>query len=269
MEAAKEGGLRVSLVLYDTPAALLARTAATLDKALTRLDVSAELVVVDNSPQPKAGRFGRGLPASGARVRYLTDQGNVGFGRGHNLAMAPAGVEFHLILNPDVELEPEALVAGLAFLRSHPECGVVAPAVRWPDGRPQFLCKHLPGVLDLALRGFAPAWLRKLFDARLARYEMRDRIGEEVVWDPPIVSGCCLLMRADLLRELGGFDPGYFLYFEDFDLSLRAARSARLAYVPEFRIVHHGGLAARKGWRHVAFFVRSAVRFFRTHGWRW
>lgn len=63
---------------------------------------------------------------------------------------------FPLILNPDLELAPDALVEALAFLRAHPECGLVAPAVRWEDGRVQYLCKRVPAVFDLFLRGFAP-----------------------------------------------------------------------------------------------------------------
>ena len=67
----------------------------------------------------------------------------------------------------------------------------------------------------------------------------------------------------------GGFDPSFFLYFEDYDWSMRLARVTTTAYVPSVRIVHYGGEAARKGWRHVESFVRSGVRFYRKHGWKW
>ena len=103
----------------------------------------------------------------------------------------------------------------------------------------------------------------------MARYEMQDLIGEQVVWDPPLVSGAFMLFRSEVLRRLGGFDPDFFLYFEDYDLSLRAARLTRLAYVPAVRVVHHGGHAARKGLHHIRLFVSGAARFFNKHGWRW
>ncbi|HET6266063.1 MAG TPA: hypothetical protein VFD95_14465, partial [Usitatibacter sp.] len=61
---------------------------------------------------------------------------------------------------------------------------------------------------------------------------------------------------------------GFFMYFEDYDLSLRVGRESQVAYVPQARIRHHGGEASRKGLRHVAWFVSSAVRFFARHGWR-
>jgi len=141
--------------------------------------------------------------------------------------------------------------------------------VRWDDGRVQYLCKRVPTVFDLFLRGFAPGWLRRRFAARMARYEMQDVIGDAVVWDPPLVSGAFMFFRTDVLRRLGGFDRRFFLYFEDYDLCLRAARETRIAYVPTVKVVHHGGHAAKKGLRHIRMFMQGAALFFRLHGWRW
>lgn len=99
---------------------------------------------------------------------------------------------------------------------------------------------------------------------------MQDRINEfDVVWDPPIVSGCFMLFRTEPLKALKGFDPRYFLYFEDYDLSLRTAKLARIAYVPAVRVIHHGGGASRKGMAHVRMFVASAFKFYNRFGWKW
>ena len=84
----------------------------------------------------------------------------------------------------------------------------------------------------------------------------------------PLVSGCFMFFRKKVLDRLGGFSPRYFLYFEDFDLSLRTALVADVVYVPAVRILHHGGYAAKKGLRHVRLFCASALRFYRTHGWK-
>ena len=157
----------------------------------------------------------------------------------------------------------------ITFMNEHPDCGLVTPTVLSGAGERQFLCKRYPSILVLGLRGFAPDWLKAHFTAPLAHYEMRDRIADELVWDPPIVSGCFMFFRTAVLRELGGFDPRYFLYFEDFDISLRAAKLARIAYLPTVRITHHGGHAARKGFLHLKFFGASAFKFFNRHGWRW
>ena len=158
--------------------------------------------------------------------------------------------------------------ATLRAIADHPDVGLVAPAVQGEDGAAQFLCRRYPSVWVLFLRGFAPRALRERFRGSIDRYEMRDLIGDGMLTGVPLASGCFMLMRTPLFVRLGGFDPRYFMYFEDYDLSVRAGREAGVAYVPQARIIHHGGEAARKGMRHIAWFAVSAWRFFSRHGWR-
>jgi len=267
--------LTVSVVSHGDDVGMLPRTLESLARAAEfsgPVRQGIRLVLVDNGPEDAARSAAlaavvRRWPGA---VAVISGQGNVGYGRGHNLAIQRGDSTYHLVLNPDVEIAPNALAQAVAFLEEHPACGLLAPAVRDGHGELQYLCKRRPTVLDLLLRGFAPGRVRERFRARLDRYEMRDLINDrDIVWDPPIVSGCFMLFRAEVLKALGGFDPRYFLYFEDFDLSLRTARLARVAYVPAVRIVHHGGGAARKGFAHVRMFVASAAKFFSRHGWRW
>jgi GT2 family glycosyltransferase len=173
------------------------------------------------------------------------------------------------VLNPDVELAEEALSAALHYFEEHDDVGVIVPAMYRRDGTREYACKRYPTVLDLALRGFAPGPVRRLFAARLERYEMRDAIDSTVVSPIPVMSGSFMLLRRKAIESTGGFDPDYFLYFEDFDWSVRLNRVTRSAYVPTVRVVHHGGGAARKGWRHIAHFTRSGARFFNKNGWKW
>lgn len=266
--------LTIAIVVFQPDVQELELTIRSLARALEACDrpLSWHLTLIDHSPEP-IGASEEHLATLankwfGPPARVILDRTNPGFGRGHNRTIASAG-HLHLILNPDVEIDSSALKEALHFMRSRRDCGALVPSVRGEDGKRQFLCKRYPSVLDLLLRGFAPQSLRRLFSARLDRYEMRDVIGDEVVWDPPIVSGCFMLFRGDVFRQLGGFDPRFFLYFEDFDLSLRAGKITRLAYVPSVRIVHHGGHAARKGLRHIWLFAQSAYTFFSKHGWRW
>jgi GT2 family glycosyltransferase len=232
------------------------------------------LTVVDNGPDDHARSVaGSALDrvrdvAPQISLRLLSGHGNVGYGAGHNLAIRESQADFHLVLNPDVTMTPDAIANALEFMHAHPEVGALAPRVTDESGEMQYLCKRRPTVLALALRAFAPEWLKRRLDGYLARYEMRDLIADRVVLDVPIISGAFMFFRRGLLQQLGGFDAAYFVYFEDFDLSLRAGRVAKLAYVPDVRIVHHGGGAARKGWHHVRLFVRSGITYFNRHGWR-
>jgi GT2 family glycosyltransferase len=145
---------------------------------------------------------------------------------------------------------------------------LLSPLATASGGERQYLCKHPPGLWTLFLRGFAPAFLRRRFERSLRQYEMREETGNGEYAGRFLVSGCFMFMRGDALRAAGGFDPAYFMYFEDYDLSLRLARNGTLAFVPAVKIIHHGGGAATKGWCHRIWFLRSALRFFNSHGWR-
>ena len=271
--------LSVAIVTYAPDLTVLRTVLERLGRALQAAEergqpIQARLLLVDNGPGPDWRESLRHLLETVAwpvpmECEVLSGHGNIGYGAGHNVALNHSNSAFHLILNPDVLLEEDALSEGLAFLAAHPEAGLIAPAVWDGNGQRRDLCKRYPTVLDLALRGFAPSWLRQRFQRRLDRYELRDQIGDAVYWNPPIVSGCFMLCRRTVLEQVGGFRPEYFLYFEDFDLSLRLAAVTRLAYVPTMRVVHLGGHAARKGLHHIRLFLRAAVKFFNRHGWRW
>jgi GT2 family glycosyltransferase len=259
--------LTVSIVTFRPDIPVLRVTLATLATALGPLDRSrVEIFIIDNSEAET-------VPAvvaetlAGFTTRILQGHGNIGFGRGHNLVLPQVGL-FHLILNPDIEMEPTALIRSLEFMRGHPECGLLSPLAFWPDGTRQYLCKRYPAAFDLFLRGFAPQGVKRLFAKRLARYELRKETAGPVFWDPPIVSGCFMFFRGQTFRVLRGFDPRYMLYFEDFDLSLRSARYARTAYVADVEVIHAGGHASRKGFWHLRQFLGSSLIFYRNHGFK-
>jgi GT2 family glycosyltransferase len=267
--------LSISIVTYAPDLELLGQVLRQARAALAQARSAGvlsryELVLVDNGPDDSFREGLRGLleQSPGGEEQLLTGHGNVGYGVANNLAIRQSACDYHLVLNPDVLVAQPALHAALTFMAQHPEVALLSPSARYPDGSRQYLCKRYPSVADLALRGFAPAWMQRTFSRRLAAYEMRDVTGDSVALDVPIVSGCFMLFRRDVLERLHGFCERYFLYFEDFDLSLRAARLGRIAYVPQVQVVHLGGNAARKGWRSVLRFAGSAIRFFARHGWR-
>ncbi|WP_429358500.1 glycosyltransferase family 2 protein [Paraburkholderia sp. GAS32] len=268
-------GFSVSIVVYRPDAELLARTLASLAAACGELrrgrpELAVTVYLVDNGGLVNTPAGMDLLKEQGVCCSVVRGHGNVGYGRGHNLAIEHTASAYHLVLNPDIDLDPTALVEALAFFGRHPEVGLLTPRIGDENGGLQYLCRRYPTLFDLFVRGFMPHGVQRHFRRRLARYEMRDVINErDVVWDPPIVSGCFMLFRTDLLKRLAGFDPRYFLYFEDYDLSLRAHDVARVAYVPGVRVLHHGGGASRKGSAHIRMFAASAFKFFNRFGWKW
>lgn len=257
--------LSVCIVTFKPDLEALNVTLRSLRVCLHALsDIEFALTIVDNSPTNNLSAWLE-TDFADLQPKIVWGHGNVGFGQANNKVLNRLG-DVHLVLNPDVDMSSDCLSNGLQFLKDNPQCGLVTPFARGPNGERQFLCKRFPAVFDLLLRAFAPSILRKLFQKRLHSYEMAEMPANEVYWDPQIVSGCFMLFQGEIFQKLGGFDPAYFLYFEDFDLSLRAGKITHIAYVPQIRIVHGGGNAGKKGLWHVKKFGRSAITFYRKFG---
>ena len=274
--------LQISIVTYRPDMKLLERCLRKLALAIAAgqeagVMKTVHLALIDNSEDKaiamhvtKLGkaRFGDTI----VHVTYLNGHANIGYGTAHNLVLHGTGSDYHLVLNPDVELAPDALANGVRWLDAHPEVGALAPFARDGAGRRIYLCKRYPAIFDLFLRGFAPRFMQRIWKRRLDRYEMRDVFSKdppEEVIGIPALSGAFMLVRRDAIDRTGGFDPKFFLYFEDFDWSVRLNLITQTAFVPSVEIGHHGGHAARKGLSHIRWFVKSGMRFYRLHGWKW
>ena len=254
---------------------MLTSLSGALDE-LRNSDAKAELHIslIDNSEDNrlKLEQFQSlqdALTAIDCEFRLIQGHGNIGYGSAHNLVINQCETSKLLLMNPDITLHKNSLVEGLIFLTENPDVSAISPYAENAHGSKQYLCKRHPSVLDFFLRGFLPGLLRKPFRKRLDNFEMQELSEDNPTKDIPIISGCFMLCRTDALKAVGGFDEDYFLYFEDFDLSLRLNNTSSLAYLPSMKIVHGGGNSARKGFGHIRLFAASGRKFFSTHGWRW
>ena len=271
--------LHVSIVSYGSSTPLLLTAINSILISLERLkslysSATFSVTLVDNSDScelrlqnfsPLKQTMGR----VGCDLRLIQGQGNVGYGHGQNLAFNSQQARYHLFMNPDVESDADSLCVGISYLEKNRDVAIVSPNATDTEGNKQYLCKCYPAVFDLLMRGLAPEANRRIYPERAKRYEIQDLSEKEPTKHIPIVSGCFMLCRSEVIRKLSGFDQKYFLYFEDFNLSLRAGEIASIAYLPAMRIKHTGGNASKKGPNHIKYFIRSAFRFFSTHGWRW
>ena len=201
------------------------------------------VVVVDNaSGDGSAERIAAAVVAEGfdAWATVLPLPENRGFAAGNNaglrhLRVADRGAaRWFLLLNPDTIVRPGALAALVARGESEPRVGVVGSRLEHPDGTPQvstFRFHGLANQLDEALSlGLASRLL-----ARWALVVPIPSAACRVDW----VSGASLLVRREVLDDVGLLDEGYFLYYEEVDLCLRAARAGwRCHYEPASRVVH-------------------------------
>ena len=159
--------LQISIVTHRPDVKLLERCLRKLALAIgaAREDGAlrtVHLALIDNSEDREVAegviKLGKTrFSDSGVHVTYLHGHANIGYGAAHNLVLHGTGSDYHLVLNPDVELAPDALANAVRWLDEHPEVGALAPCAKRPDGTREYLCKRYPAVFDLFLRGFAPA----------------------------------------------------------------------------------------------------------------
>lgn len=266
--------ITLAVTVYRSPSPVLTALLDSVAVAAMRLTEERPgsrlaLVVVDNSDEGSDRARLEGLLAErpALTARLVSGQGNVGFGRANNLALLPSNDDVLIVGNPDLVLAPDSLVQLLEVFEAEPEAGLVTPGFV-EHGRLTHLCKRFPSFVVLFGRGFLPARLRRPLTALIERYVMADRPADRPFWDPPIVTGAFMAFRGEVFRAIGGFDERFFLYFEDFDLSLRAAAVTRLYYAPSVRMEHAGGNTARRGLKLIRFFAASAARFWGKHGFR-
>lgn len=250
-----------SIVTYNSPSQTL-RFAA---ESFLKCSLKVHLCVVDNSSQPYLKSVLNDLPLS-----YHFYGFNAGYGKANNWSIKHSQESrFHLIMNPDIVIKPGAIERLIEFMDKNPDVGMVCPRVLNEDGTDQYLNKRYPNVLDLFARRFLPQILRSLLKSRLDRYEMKD-IGYDAICDVEVMSGAFMLCRTEVLKSLGGFDPGYFLYFEDFDLSRKFQQLGyRTVYYPDAVVTHLWERAAHKNLRMTIIFMVSMFNYFNKWGWKW
>jgi GT2 family glycosyltransferase len=250
--------LTASIVAYQTDPEELAQAVRCCQSS--RLVV--EVIVVDNSPSPDLSRVCLSLGA-----RYVYPGKNVGFGTAHNIAFRSAlTAKYHLVMNPDVTFEGTALEELVAFLEMNECVGLAMPRVLYPDGSVQNLCKRLPSPLDIVLRRLSSKFLGRVFQKRLAAFELRSMDRKRVL-SVPYLSGCFMMFRRKALQEVEGFDQRFFMYFEDLDLTRRIHERYATVYYPGVTIVHKHGKGSYKSARLLYCGIESAVRYFNKWGW--
>ncbi len=262
----------ISIVLYKSEKtvfiSVLESLVVAVEKVVETYGFDVLLIILDNNSDVGKEDFEPLAQVKWKRsLHFIHSSENLGYAKGHNKAIKESHCEYHLILNPDVLLDSNALVYAIEYLKTHPQAVLVSPFACSEDGGRQYLCKSYPSVFDLLLRGFAPKWLQNFFLKRLASYELKGKTETDEFSDVPIASGCFMFLRRQNFNAVGGFSENFFLYFEDFDLSIKLRKMGNLVYVPDVKIIHFGGQAAKKGANHIMLFGRSMCSFFNKHGW--
>ncbi len=265
--------LLVVILNYRTASLTLASLAAAV-RALEHLP-DARVDVVDNDSQDGSLEALReAVRAHGYapdRVRVLASPRNGGFGAGNNLAIEEAlraerPPEYVYVLNSDAFPEPDAIVALADFLDAHPEVGIAGSAIHGQDGHPHDTAFRFPSLASEFETGLALGLVTRALAGRRVPIVPRPERTQRVDW----LAGASFMARASMLRSVGLFDERFFLYFEETDLCLRAARAGWSTwYVVTSRVQHLGGASTGiSRWSRVPsyWFDSRALYFEKNHG---
>lgn len=201
-----------------------------------------------------------GLPPN---VTVLPLPQNRGFGSGHNAVIPLLQSQYHAVVNPDILLTEDTLSGMAAWMDAHPDVAIAAPALVFPDGRPQHIGKRKPALLPLVARQIPLKCLKKYED----HYLMLDEDLSRPI-DVEFCSGSFFMMRTEVFKEIGGFDEKYFMYVEDADITQKALKHGRAVFLPQFTVVHAWHRAAHRQLRQFFWQLRSMLRYFRKWGFR-
>jgi GT2 family glycosyltransferase len=225
-----------------------------------------EVIVVDHAPDVAALHD---LRSRFPLVRVLEHPENRGFGAGMNVAAQVARGDALLLMNPDTIAAPGLVDTLVNWLASHPQVAIVGPLVRSRDGRIEASARRFPGWSTVI--GGRRSWLTRLWPGNpAARRNLLTGSAVAAPIEVDWVSGACLMIRRDAYAALGGFDEGFFMYWEDADLCRRAqAREWRVTYHPGASVTHLGARASMQRSREsVIAFHQSVYRYYLKHGGR-
>jgi hypothetical protein len=204
-------------------------------------DLDAEVWVVDNASRDSSPAMVR---AEFPQVHLISSEENLGFAGGNNLALRQmretAPPRYTLLLNPDTELRPGALQTLLGFAERHERVGVAGARLFYGDGRFQHSAFGFPGLWQIIFDLYPLP--HRLYKSRLngryprAWYER----GDPFPVDHPL--GAAMIVRWDVVRQVGLFDEGFHMYCEEIDWCMRIKRAGwQICCVPRAEVVHFEG----------------------------
>ena len=232
-----------------------------------KIKLKFKLWISDNSEKDILRNFIENF--SDDRIKYIFNNSNKGFGAGHNIVLQKLieeneKSEFHLMINADVFFEENTIEKIIAYMRKNSDIGQIGPRIYESNGEINRSCKLLPTPLNLIFRRFFP--VKSIVEKMDYSYEMKWYNYKSII-EVPILSGCFIFVRTDILKDIGVFDERYFMYMEDYDLCRRIGEKYKVVFYPKVNIVHEHGKASYKTRKMMIIHIKSAIKYFNKWGW--
>ncbi len=220
-----------------------------------------EIIVVDSASDDGSVEM---IRQNYPEALALPQRENIGFTRGNNIGLRQARGDFLLLLNPDTEVSPGALGIMLDFMQRHPRVGIVGPHTLNSDGSHQSTRRRFPTLMTGV---FESTWLAAIAPASVERdYRMLDS-ADDAILEADWAQGSALMLRRQVVDDIGGLDEGFTMYWEELDYCRRAKSAGwQVFYHGGARITHHGGKSSEQiGAFKQIHFQTSKLRYFLKH----
>ena len=232
-----------------------------------KIKLKFKLWISDNSEKDILRNFIENF--SDDRIKYIFNNSNKGFGAGHNIVLQKLieeneKSEFHLMINADVFFKENTIEKIIAYMRKNSDIGQIGPRIYESNGEINRSCRLLPTPLNLIFRRFFP--VKSIVEKMDYSYEMKWYDYKSTI-EVPILSGCFIFIRTDILKDIGVFDERYFMYMEDYDLCRRIGKKYKVVFYPKVNIVHKHGKASYKSRKMMIIHIKSAIKYFNKWGW--
>src|SRR5829696_3814671 len=217
-----------------------------------------EIVVVDNDKvEPPE------LPSGMCLIR---NKQNVGFARAHNRGIAASTGDIVVLINPDTVVERGFFEHLEEFFEEDPRVGIAGPRILDSEGELQLSARREISAVS-GLLGRTSLLTRLFPKSSLVKTQFPAVTDETSPTPVDWISGACMVIRRDTLRDVGTLDERFFMYFEDADLCRRARAAGWLVYyLPHVEIIHQTGASSRSKPRAIWLLHKSAFLYHRKHG---
>lgn len=226
-------------------------------------NIAGEVFVVDNNSIDGSVEMVR---QKFPQAILIANKDNRGFSKANNQAMAIAKGEYQLLLNPDTVVEEDTFLKVVQFMDENPQAGGLG--VRMLDGKGNFLPESKRGLPTPSVAFYKIFGLSSIFpkSKRFGQYHL-GYLSEFETNEVEILSGAFMLMRTEVLNNVGYLDEAFFMYGEDIDLSYRIIQGGyKNYYFSDTRIIHYKGESTKKSSVNYVFvFYRAMVIFAEKH----
>ncbi|MCB0284046.1 MAG: glycosyltransferase [Calditrichaeota bacterium] len=255
-------GLKISIIIVNYNVKdFLEQAIESVSRALK--NIPSEIIVVDNnsidgSVQMIRERF--------PDIKLIASNKNLGFSGGNNLALKQAAAEYIVLLNPDTVVQEDTFTKLLDFFDNTPDASAATCKILNPNGTFSIDCRHsipTPSTAFWKLIGF-----NRLFPKSriFGRYNLT-YLNENDTYAVEAISGSFMMIKNEIVQNVGLLDETFFMYCEDIDYCYRINQAGgKIYYVPDTQIVHYKGESSKaNNLDYVITFNRSLYQFYKKH----